>query len=126
MSFFDALETGSKIDFYRIEAQVARSGMATIYRATDVRDNRIVALKIPHPDMEADPIFFDRFQREAAIGERLRHPNVMQVFGGETRSRTYLVMEWCEGRLLRKIIDECRMPHDRAIRIATAVLEALD
>jgi serine/threonine-protein kinase len=126
MSFFDALEAGSKIDFYRIEAQVARSGMATIYRATDVRDNRIVALKIPHPDMEADPIFFDRFQREGAIGERLNHPNVMKVYGGEKRSRAYIVMEWCEGRLLRKILDEGKMPRERALRIAAAVLEALD
>ncbi len=126
MSFFDALEAGSKIDSYRIDAPVARSGMATIYRATDVRDNRTVALKIPHPDMEADPIFFDRFKREGAIGERLRHPNVMQVFGGEKRSRTYMVMEWCEGRLLRKILDEGRMSQDRAMRIAVEVLKALD
>ena len=126
MSFYDALEAGSKLDFYRIDAPVARSGMATIYRATDVRDNRTVALKVPHPDMEADPIFFDRFKREGAIGERLRHPNVMQVFGGEKRSRTYMVMEWCEGRLLRKILDEGRMPQDRAMRIAVEVLKALD
>ncbi len=126
MSFYDALETGSKIDFYRIDAPVARSGMATIYRATDERDNRTVALKVPHPDMEADPIFFDRFQREGAIGERLRHPNVMQVFGAENRSRAYMVMEWCEGRLLRKILDEGRMAQDRAIRIASEVLKALD
>jgi len=126
MSFFDELEAGSKIDFYHIETPVARSGMATIYRATDLRDNRTVALKIPHPDMEADPIFFDRFQREAAIGERLRHPNIMQVYGGEERSRAYMVMEWCEGRLLRTILDEGRMPRDRALHIAAAVLEALD
>ncbi len=126
MSFYDALEAGSKLDFYRIDAPVARSGMATIYRATDLHDNRTVALKVPHPDMEADPIFFDRFKREGAIGERLRHPNVMQVFGGEKRSRTYMVMEWCEGRLLRKILDEGRMPQDRAMRIAVEVLKALD
>jgi len=126
MSYYDALEAGSQIDFYRIDTPVARSGMATIYRATDVRNNRTVGLKIPHPDMEADPLFFDRFQRESAIGERLRHPNVMQVFGGEKRSRTYMVMEWCEGRLLRKILDEGKMPRERALRIAAAVLEALD
>jgi serine/threonine-protein kinase len=100
--------------------------MATIYRATDLRDNRTVALKVPHPDMEADPIFFDRFQREGAIGERLRHPNVMQVYGEEKRSRAYMVMEWCEGRLLRKILDEGRMSQDRATRIAAEVLKALD
>ena len=83
MGFLDALETGSQIDFYRIEAPVARSGMASIYRAVDIRDNRIVALKIPHPDLEADPILFDRFQREAGIGEKLDHAKVMRVYGGE-------------------------------------------
>jgi len=105
---------------------VARSGMASIFRAVDVRDNRQVALKIPHPDMEADPILFDRFQREAGIGERLNHPRIMRVYGGEKRSRVYMVMEWCDGRLLRQILDEGRLSQDRAIRIAIAVLEALE
>ena len=126
MSFYDALEPGSQLDYYRIDTPVARSGMATIYRATDTRDGRTVALKIPHPDMEADPIFFDRFKREAAIGERLNHPNVMRVFNSEKRSRVYMVMEWCEGRLLRKILDEGRISKERAIRIAIEVLKALD
>jgi serine/threonine-protein kinase len=126
MGFLDSIETGSQIDYYRIEAPVARSGMASIFRAIDTRDNRVVALKIPHPDMEADPILFDRFQREAGIGEKLNHPKVMRVFGGEKRTRIYMVMEWCEGRLLREILDEGRIPQDRAIRIAIAVLDALD
>ena len=126
MGFYDALEVGSQIDSYRIEAQIARSGMATIYRARDVRDGRQVALKVPHPDMEADPILFDRFVREGGIGEKLDHPKVMRVFGGEERSRVYMVMEWCEGRLLRKIIDEGTLTHERAIRIAIAILDGLD
>jgi serine/threonine-protein kinase len=100
--------------------------MASIYRATDLRDNRVVALKVPHPDLEADPILFDRFQREAGIGEKLNHPKVMRVFGGEKRSRIYMVMEWCDGRLLRQILDEGRLPQDRAIRIAVGVLDALE
>ena len=125
MGYLDALETGSQLDSYRIEAPVARSGMASIYRAVDTRDNRVVALKIPHPDLEADPILFDRFQREAGIGEKLNHPRVMRVYGGEDRSRVYMVMEWCEGRLLRQILDEGRISQDRAIRITIEVLEAL-
>ncbi len=125
MGFYDALEAGAQVDSYRIDAVVARSGMATIYRATDLRDGRTLALKIPHPDMEADPLFSDRFQRESAIGERLDHPNVMRVFGDEKRSRVYMVMEWCEGRSLRRILDEGRIPTDRAMRIAEGVLNAL-
>jgi serine/threonine-protein kinase len=126
MDFFNGLKAGEQIDFYRIEEPVARSGMASIYRAIDTRDHRQVALKIPHPDMEADPILFDRFQREAAIGEKLVHPKVMRVFGGEKRSHVYMVMEWCEGRLLRQIMDEGGIPRERAIGIAIAVLEGLD
>ena len=106
MGYHDALEAGSQLDAYRIEEPVARSGMASIYRAVDTRDNRVVALKIPHPDLEADPILFDRFKREAGIGEKLCHPRVMRVYGGEERSRIYMVMEWCDGRLLRHILDE--------------------
>jgi serine/threonine-protein kinase len=131
MGFLDALEPGAQIDSYRIEAPVARSGMACIYRATDLRDNRVVALKIPHPDLEADPILFDRFQREAGIGEKLDHPKIMRVFGGEKRSRIYMVMEWCDGRLLREILDretldEGRISQQRAIHIAIGVLDALE
>jgi eukaryotic-like serine/threonine-protein kinase len=126
MSFYDSLEAGTQIDSYRIEAPVAKSGMATIFRAVDTRDGRVVALKIPHPDMEADPILSDRFQREAGIGEKLDHPKVMRVYGGEERSRIYMVMEWCEGRLLRKILDEGRIAQERALRIAIGVLDALD
>jgi serine/threonine-protein kinase len=126
MGLHDTIEAGSQIDSYRIDAPVARSGMASIFRATDLRDNRTVALKIPHPDLESDPILFDRFQREAAIGEKLSHPKIMRVFGGENRSRVYIVMEWCEGRLLREILAEGRVPQDRAIRIAAGVLEALE
>jgi eukaryotic-like serine/threonine-protein kinase len=126
MGFLDALEAGAQVDSYRIEAPVARSGMASIYRAVDTRDNRVVALKIPHPDLEADPILFDRFKREAGIGEKLDHPKIMRVFGGEKRSRIYIVMEWCDGRLLRQILDEGRISQERAIRIATEVLDALE
>jgi eukaryotic-like serine/threonine-protein kinase len=126
MSYFDVPETGTQIDSFRIDAPIAKSGMASIFRATDTRDGRIVALKIPHPDMEADPILSDRFKREADIGERLNHPNVMRVFGGEKHSRIYMVMEWCPGRLLRQILDEGRLPQDRAIRIAIEILKALD
>lgn len=126
MGFHDTLEPGQTLDFYRVEAAVARSGMATIYRATDTRDGRAVALKVPHPDMESDPVLYDRFEREAAIGERLNHPNVMRVYGHGTRPRMYMAMEWCEGQLLRKIMDAGRVPQQRALGIAVKILDALE
>jgi len=126
MGIHDTIEAGSQIDSYRIDATVARSGMATIFRATDLRNDRVVALKIPHPDLESDPILFDRFKREADIGEKLDNPHVMRVFGGEPRSRIYMVMEWCDGKLLRNILSEGKLTHERAIRIAIGILDALD
>ena len=61
--------------------------MASIFRATDTANGRTVAIKIPHPEMEADPQLFDRFKREQEIGEKLDHPGVMKVFNDDHRSR---------------------------------------
>jgi eukaryotic-like serine/threonine-protein kinase len=119
------LEIGNQIDSYRIEAPVSRTRLMSVYRATDLRDGRTVALKVPDPDVEADPFLLERFRRVAEIGERLGHHGVMQVFTEVERSRVYMVMEWCNGRSLRQFINEGKIASGRAIRIATAVLEAL-
>jgi eukaryotic-like serine/threonine-protein kinase len=106
---------------------VARSGMASIFRGTDVRNNREVAIKVPHEEMEADPILFDRFKREEEIGKKLDHPGVVRVFDDEERSRRYMVLEWVEGRLLRQILNEQKkLPTERAIRITLGLCDALD
>jgi len=121
------LRPGDQLGNYRTEELVARSGMASIYRATDMRNGRRVALKIPHPDMEADPVLFDRFMREIEIGVRLEHPGVMKVLDSGEPGHVYMVMEWVEGRLLRKVMSENRkMPMDRARTITIAVCDALD
>ena len=118
---------GDTLDHYRIDGLVARSGMASIFRATDVRDGRAVAIKLPHPEMEADPVLFDRFQREEDIGKKLDHPGVVKVLNDETRNRRYMVMEWVDGRLLRQILNEQKkLPADRAIRITLALCKVLD
>jgi serine/threonine-protein kinase len=120
------LHPGDQLDNYRIEKLVARSGMASIYRAIDVRNNRPVALKIPHPEVEADPLFFDRFRREEVIGKKLDHPAVMKVYDDQDRNGVYMAMEWVDGRLLRRILYENKkLPLDRAIRIALGVADAL-
>lgn len=119
---------GDLLDYYRIEAVVARSGMASIFRAIDTRDGRQVAIKVPHEEMEGDPVLFERFQREAEIGKIMDHPGVMKVLNeGEQRSRIYMVMEWVDGRLLRHILhDEKKLPQERAVLIAVRILSALD
>src|ERR1700690_1139494 len=118
---------GDKLDHYRVDGLVARSGMASIFRGTDLRNDRAVAIKIPHEEMEADPVLFDRFKREEEIGKKLVHPGVVRVFNDEDRSRRYMVLEWVDGRLLRQIMNEQKpLPPERAIRITLALGKALD
>ncbi|HTA41414.1 MAG TPA: serine/threonine-protein kinase [Bryobacteraceae bacterium] len=121
-----ALRPGDLLDHYRIESLVARSGMASIFRAIDEDTGRTVAIKVPHPEMEADPQLFDRFKREQEIGEKLDHPGVMKVFKDPKKSRVYMVMEWVEGQLLRNIVATGKLPAERATRIASRVCDALD
>lgn len=118
---------GEKLDHYLIEGVVARSGMASIFRATDERSGRTVAIKIPHPEMEADPVFYDRFRREQEIGEKLDHPGVMKVFPNQDHSQFYMAMEWVDGRLLRQIMNEQKkFPPERAVKIVLEIASALE
>jgi len=126
------LEDGDTLDHYRLDRTVARSGMATLFKATDQRDGRQVAIKVPHAEMEADPVLVERFQREHQIGRELDHPGVVKTFDGEERSRLYMVIEWVDGRLLRTILNQDapnqgrQLPIERATNFALQILDALD
>ena len=120
------VHTGDQLDHYRIDSLIARSGMASIYRGVDLRNGREVAIKVPHPEMEADPVLFDRFKREESIGKQMDHPGVMKVFTDDDRSKVYMVMEWVNGRLLRTILTQNgKLPVERAIRITARICDAL-
>ncbi len=120
-------QAGDTLDHYRIDAAVAHTGMSTLYRATDLNSGRQVAIKVPLPEMEADPVLLERFKREQEIGQELDHPGVVKTFNGEERSRLYMVIEWVDGRLLRTILnDEKQLPADRAVNIAVGICDALD
>lgn len=121
------LQIGEQLDHYRIEALAAQGGMSCIYRAVDLQNGMPVAIKVPHFQVECDPILFDRFKREDAIGRRLDHPRVMKVLADEDRSRLYMVMEWLDGQLLRKVLsNEKKLAPERAIRIALGICEGLE
>jgi serine/threonine-protein kinase len=120
-------EVGETLDHYLLEVEVARSGMSTLYRATDLRNGRTVAVKVPHPEMEADPILLERFRREEEIGQEIDHPGVVKTYHGEERSRRYMVIEWVDGRLLRDILNEERkLRIDRAVALTISICDALD
>jgi serine/threonine protein kinase len=100
--------------------------MASIFRGADLRNGRPVAIKVPHPEMESDPVFFDRFRREEEIGKALDHPGVMKVYADDDRSQVYMVMEWVDGRLLRQILSgEKKLSPERAVKIALGIADAL-
>jgi serine/threonine-protein kinase len=121
------LEAGDTLDHYRLDATVARSGMSTLFKATDLNDGRLVAIKVPHAEMESDPVLVERFKREQEIGQELDHPGVVKTYDGEQRSRLYMVIEWVEGRLLRVILSqEGKLPIERAVNYALQICDALD
>jgi len=121
------LEPGETLDHYRIDAVVARSGMSVLHRATNLNNGTQVAVKVPHPEMQADPVLIERFKREEEIGQLLDHPGVVKTFNSEQRSRAYMVLEWVNGRLLRSIMNDAkRLPVERAVRLTLAIADALD
>jgi serine/threonine protein kinase len=123
----NSIQPGDRLDHYAIDSAVAESGMAAIFRARDTRTGEVVAIKVPHADVESDPVLFDRFRREKEIGQRLRHPAIRRVFADDAPSRVYMAMEWVDGKLLRTILQEQgRLPVERAVRIAAEICGALE
>jgi serine/threonine-protein kinase len=117
---------GDRLDQYELTEFLARSGMASIFKAIDHRTGAAVALKVPHLHFESDIAFYQRFEREEKIGQKLDHPNVVRVLKPETKSRMYLVMEFAEGRSLRALMkDRKRVPVEEALSIAKQIVEAL-
>ncbi|HVF20127.1 MAG TPA: Stk1 family PASTA domain-containing Ser/Thr kinase [Mycobacteriales bacterium] len=112
---------------YRIDARVARGGMATVYTGFDVRLDRVVAVKVMHSSLADDDAFVSRFVREARSAARLQHPNVVAIFDqGEDDGRVYLVMELVTGRTLRRVLrDHTRLDLDQALGVMEGLLTAL-
>ncbi|MER6227167.1 Stk1 family PASTA domain-containing Ser/Thr kinase [Streptomyces sp. 900105755] len=112
---------------YRVDARIAVGGMATVYRALDIRLDRVLALKVMHPALAADGSFVERFIREAKSVARLAHPNVVQVYDqGADRTYVYLAMEYIAGCTLRDVLRERGALQPRAaLDILEPVLAAL-
>jgi serine/threonine-protein kinase len=119
-------KVGDTVDDYELIELLARSGMASIFKARDTQSGTIVALKIPHMQFESDVVFFERFRREEEIGQRLTHPNIIKVLKPRNKTRMYLAMDYLEGKSLRRLLDEQRpFPTPQALAIAIQIAEAL-
>lgn len=122
----DALVGRTLDQRYVIHERIARGGMASVYRATDLRLDRMVAVKIMHPDTGLDEPP-EQFVREAKSAAKLNHRGIVSVYDqGVDGDTTYLVMEYVPGRTLRDVLrDEAPMPPRRALSYLEPVLMAL-
>jgi serine/threonine protein kinase len=120
------VSVGESLDQFQLTEVIARSGMASIFKAIDVNSGQTVAIKIPYIQFESDVIFFGRFMREEEVLRRLHHPNIIRVVTPEHKSRVYIAMEFIDGGSLREIMQrEQPMAPDRAVRIAAQICEAI-
>ena len=120
------LSPGQRLDQFEILDVIARSGMATIFRARDLDNGHLVALKVPHLQYECDLVFHERFLREEQIGQRLDHKYVIKVLRPKAKSRVYMAMEYVEGELLSdRLQREKRLPVPTAVDFAIQIAEAL-
>ena len=111
---------------YRIERELGRGGMATVYLAQDEKHHRPVAVKVLHPQL-AVQVGADRFQREVAIAAQLSHPHILSLIdSGESDGLLYYVMPYVPGESLRARLErEGPLPVDEALRMAREILGAL-
>ena len=124
----DALVGQSLDGRYRLDAVIARGGMATVYLATDTRLDRVVAVKVMRPLLAEDPDFVERFAREARSAARLSSPEVVAVHDQGTDAATgtaFLVMEHVAGGTLREVLEQGPVHPVRALNLLEPVLRAL-
>jgi serine/threonine-protein kinase len=123
-------------DRYDVGQVIGRGGMAEVYEGTDRRLNRRVAIKVLRPDLARDPMFQERFRREAQSAAGLNHPNIVAIYdtgedligeGANQVSIPYIVMEYVDGVTLRHMLNNGpRILPERALEVTAGVLAALD
>ncbi|HEY6341740.1 MAG TPA: protein kinase [Bryobacteraceae bacterium] len=110
------LAAGDRLGPYEITGVIGKGGMGEVYRGTDTRLGRTVAIKVSSRD------FNDRFEREARAISALNHPNICTLYDA---GPNYLVMEYIEGESLSKLLEKGPLPLDRALSYAVQIVDAL-
>src|SRR5882762_1512964 len=119
------LRSGTLIGPYRVEAPLGEGGMGTVYRATDTKLNRPVAIKLLSDEF-ADVAARRRFQREAQLASSLNHPHILTVYdAGEYEGRQYLVTEFIDGGTLDHWVREKERTWREIVELLTGVADGL-
>ncbi len=123
-------------DRYEVKQIIGRGGMAEVHEGLDTRLNRRVAIKVLRSDLARDPVFQERFRREAQSAAGLNHPNIVSIYdtGQDTHTEgltqvnvPYIVMEYVDGVTLREMLQNGpRILPERGLEILAGVLAALD
>ena len=122
-----SLSAGRRLGPYEVTAKIGVGGMGEVYRATDTKLKRQVAIKVLPESVAADPDRLARFQREAEVLASLNHPHIAAIYGLEdTTDAKALVMELAEGPTLADRIAQGAIPIDEALPIAKQFAEALE
>lgn len=122
-----ATEAQPQFRDYEVVSSIARGGMATVYLATDRKQNRRVALKVIHPHIAEDSEFLQRFLHEVRIHRELKHPNIVELFDfGDTPDELFVAMEYIDGATLRYLLEQMtKLPCELALYVAGEVLRGL-
>src|SRR5262245_48355647 len=121
------IEVGQVLDDrFEISEVIHRSAMSTVFKGFDLQTQQPVALKVPLMNLEADPAFYSRFEREEEIGKGLDHPGILKISPVDQKSRPYIVMEYVKGQTLDRLMQTVGLlPISDTLKIASRVCDAL-
>src|SRR5262245_49015293 len=118
---------GRTLGHYRITSLIGAGGMGEVYRASDPRLGRDVAVKVLPPHLAQNPEALSRFEREAKVVAALSHPNILAIHDvGEEQGIRYAVMELLDGETLRDLLNKSQMPWREDVAIGAAVADGLE
>src|SRR5688572_26150117 len=122
-----AVTPGTRLGPYQVLSKLGEGGMGEVYKATDTRLNRTVAIKVLPSHFAGDPEMKDRFEREAQTVAGLSHPHICTLHDvGEQDGVNFLVMEHLEGETLAARISRGALPLDEALKVGGEIIDALD
>ncbi len=121
------LQAGTSLGPYQIDAPLGAGGMGEVYKATDTRLDRTVAIKVLPAHVASDPDLRQRFEREAKTISSLNHPHICTLHDiGSQDGIDFLVMEYLDGETLAQRLEKGALPLDQALQIAIEIADALD